>query len=200
MCPSSPCASMPGRNVAHAVDDAPEVHAEHPLPVGLSRLPRQPARADAGVVAEDVHAAERVDRRALAAPRSRSSLRVSALHGDAPSAPRSAASPRPRAVAPLRRRRGRRACLRRRSARPAPRPMPLAAPVTTAVLPLKSCIFASCSARANCDDRFADNCPSNRCLASYRGCASKNSQISSVASISYVVAPSRGTSIAPGHV
>ena len=56
MCPSSSCLSMIGRNTRIAIDDAPEVDAEHPLPVGERSLPRGAAgRRDAGVVADDVH-------------------------------------------------------------------------------------------------------------------------------------------------
>ena len=43
---------------AHAVDDAVEVDAEHPLPVLLRRLVDRSARTHARVVADDVHAAE----------------------------------------------------------------------------------------------------------------------------------------------
>ena len=43
------------------MDHAPEVDADHPLPRRERHLPRQPAAADAGVVAEHVHAAEARD-------------------------------------------------------------------------------------------------------------------------------------------
>ena len=46
-----------------AVDHAPEVHAEDPLPVAMGGRPRgRPGAADAGVVAEDVHGAEARER------------------------------------------------------------------------------------------------------------------------------------------
>ncbi len=48
---------------ANPVDHAPQVHPEHPLPGRERGLPRQSAAADARVVAEDVHAAEPLDRR-----------------------------------------------------------------------------------------------------------------------------------------
>ena len=46
----------------HAVDRAPEVHAEHPLPVGERALVDEPEREDARVVAEEVAAAELAER------------------------------------------------------------------------------------------------------------------------------------------
>jgi len=48
-----------------AVDDAPDVHAECPLPVAELVLPDRTlcARADAGVVAQDVNRAVRGERR-----------------------------------------------------------------------------------------------------------------------------------------
>src|SRR5881296_291072 len=62
-CPSSSCLSMIGRNTRIAIDDAPQVDAEHPLPVGERSLPRGAAGSrDAGVVADDVHGAEGVER------------------------------------------------------------------------------------------------------------------------------------------
>ena len=61
-CPS-PCSTHARHERAHAVDDAPEVHADRPLPVRQRGLPRRrPARADAGVVADDVRRAERLER------------------------------------------------------------------------------------------------------------------------------------------
>ena len=46
----------------HAVDDAPQVHAEHPLPVVERELPGVARTGDAGVVADDVHGTERGER------------------------------------------------------------------------------------------------------------------------------------------
>ena len=47
----------------HAVDHAPQVHAEHPLEVAQRQLAeRQPTAADAGVVAHHVHRAEAIER------------------------------------------------------------------------------------------------------------------------------------------
>ena len=50
---------------AVAVDDAPQVDLEHPAPLVLDDplAARRPDAGDAGVVAQHVHAAERVDRR-----------------------------------------------------------------------------------------------------------------------------------------
>ena len=75
---------------SHAVDDAIEVNAEHPLPILVRSLVDGSASADAGVVADHVDTAEIV--------------------------PNAACAPAPA------------------SARVMPRPMPEAAPVTTATL------------------------------------------------------------------
>ena len=57
----SPCATRTGRN-AHAVDHAPEVHAQHPRPRRQRSEPRVGARHHARVVAHHVHGAEAFDR------------------------------------------------------------------------------------------------------------------------------------------
>jgi len=54
-----------GDEAAQAVDDAVDVHAHAPFPVGGGALPREAAGGDAGVVAEDVHGAERGEGRVL---------------------------------------------------------------------------------------------------------------------------------------
>ena len=67
---------------AYAVDDAPEIHAERPAPVLLGRLPHDAERRDPGVVAHDVHYAERLERGARE-PLDRLALRdVGRLRGD----------------------------------------------------------------------------------------------------------------------
>jgi hypothetical protein len=43
-------------------DDSPHVHAEHPLPVGERAVPQHAGLKDAGVVAQQVHGAERLVR------------------------------------------------------------------------------------------------------------------------------------------
>ncbi len=53
----------PGHEGPDAVEQAEEVHAEHPLPVGGGALPGDPGLEHAGVVAEQVHRAEAVVRR-----------------------------------------------------------------------------------------------------------------------------------------
>ena len=52
----------PRHERADPVDDPPQVHPEHPRPVGLGELPHRAARAHAGVVADDVERAELVHR------------------------------------------------------------------------------------------------------------------------------------------
>ena len=63
----------PGHEGPDAVEQAEEVHAEHPLPVGGGALPGDPGLEHAGVVAEQVDGAEAVVRRVGegAAPRPR---------------------------------------------------------------------------------------------------------------------------------
>ena len=51
----------PRHERAYPVDDAPQVHAEDPRPVGLAELPHGAARTDTGVVAHDVERAELLD-------------------------------------------------------------------------------------------------------------------------------------------
>jgi hypothetical protein len=51
------------REDLRAVHDAHEVHADHPLPIGLGNGAELPAHTDARVVADDVHLAECRDRR-----------------------------------------------------------------------------------------------------------------------------------------
>jgi hypothetical protein len=43
---------------ADAVDHAPQVHAQHPLPVAFRSLPDEAAGADAGIVEQQVHFTE----------------------------------------------------------------------------------------------------------------------------------------------
>ena len=56
-----PPPSEVGQEGAAAVDDAPEVHAQHPLPGADRAEPRVGPRRHAGVVAHDVHRAEALD-------------------------------------------------------------------------------------------------------------------------------------------
>ena len=51
-------ATQVGQERAEAVDDTPEVHAEHPGPVGQLQLDDVAAATDPGVVAEQIDAAE----------------------------------------------------------------------------------------------------------------------------------------------
>src|SRR5580658_6346601 len=53
-----PLLDHPRHERANAVDDAPEVDPEGPLPVGEWLLPREAAGPDARVVADDVRGAE----------------------------------------------------------------------------------------------------------------------------------------------
>ena len=51
------------REQANTVDDAPQIDAEHPLPVLDGVFPDQPARADAGVVEDEMRRAEMLEHR-----------------------------------------------------------------------------------------------------------------------------------------
>ena len=138
MWPSS-CCSISGRNDLDAVDRSPQVDAEHPLPVVDRRLGDRGEEADAGVVAQDVDGAERVERRLRPVPRRRPagtrrsrtpitswpSARSSATASSRASWRTSATTTRMPAPA---------------NARTMPSPMPAAAPVTTATRPSTDCM------------------------------------------------------------
>ena len=125
------------REDPHAVDDAPQVHAQRPAPVGLGALPRGAERRDAGVVADHVHRAEGVERGARRAPRPARRRDTSvrrAIHF-APAAPSSRAGRGHAGFVDVGQHDA--ACLRRRSAARARVRGRSPAPVTTATRPSK---------------------------------------------------------------
>ena len=119
MCPAS-CSSSTGMNVAHAVHHAAQVHAEHPVPLTGRALPQRPVRpADAGVVADDVHRAERGHRGVAQRVDGRAVRHVGDHRQHRRPVARRARTPPSTARAPPRRP-SRRACPRRRTARTGP--------------------------------------------------------------------------------
>ena len=129
-----------GVQKANAVDHAPQVHVDDPPPVLLGRLPLVAQRPHPGVVADHVDAAECGHRRLASSPYR---LQAGNVHDNTQhvAAPGWTGIPRPPAVP----RSISASTTRAPSARKAstiPKPMPLAAPVTTATRPLRSSMLA----------------------------------------------------------
>ena len=154
MCAGRPSRDHPRHEAAQAVEDAVEVDADGPLPVARRIFPHRavpPAGHDPGVVAQQIDCAEAVISRI-----GQATMLASSETSQCTTSVRSGRSRRP---PPRRRlpgcRRAPRSFPQRRARRASAAPMPLPAPVITAVGLSKSCIRATPS-------KVSRTCPSRR--------------------------------------
>ena len=101
MWPPSPCASMPGHERPHAVDHAPEVDAEHPLPVVERERPRPARSSTTPALLHTTWTAPNASIVASARRSTSSHRETSATTRRTSSTRRPAARPRPARAAPL---------------------------------------------------------------------------------------------------
>ena len=189
----------PRHERAHAVDDAHQVDAQRPAPVGQRALPgAEPQggrrRRDAGVVEQDVHVAEAIEGRHRRAGRRHSVVATSATTASV-STPRalisaSAADSAPGSMSAST------TCIPSSAKRRAvANPIPLAAPVTTATRPANPCI--STPPDRSPGGRYA--CRGARCCQRRGHIASTFGMISSVNRLRSSRVLSTGTSWNGGH-